>query len=195
MINREEWLKNLSVKLSPIFNNHGYKVPDNIKVSCGFPSKGINSNVIGECWDITASKDKIIEIFITPKIDDQFEVASILIHEMCHAIISDPKVKHGKFFKEMATKVGLEGKMKTTYAGEELKTKLNNILSTMEKYPHGKLQSPTKLIKVRKKTIFEIKCNCGYSIKIKKQFLEMGLPTCICNSKMELDPNEDTSGE
>ena len=186
-MNREEWLHALCGKFNELFKGIGYEIPPNIKISCGFPSKGVRSKSIGECWDNDCSDGKFSEIFISPKLDEPLVVASTLVHEIIHATIG-VKEKHNKVFKDMALKIGLEGKMTATVAGEGLKDKLTKILSEMDKYPHSKL-NPRIIKTTSKKNSYKIFCVCGYIVRTSPKWIARGVPTCFCGKAMELEGN------
>ena len=70
---REAWLTAGVNALRPHFKGagadkpgkrgeHGYTVPDNLRATCGWPSKGAlarKNQRIGECWSDSASKGKM----------------------------------------------------------------------------------------------------------------------------------------
>src|SRR5689334_22973025 len=88
---REAWLHGVIDAMTPIFAKHGASVPNNIRVSCGFPSvrglNGIRNQRMGECWAETASKDGSIEMFINPTLADPMRIAGVLAHELIHGIV------------------------------------------------------------------------------------------------------------
>lgn len=187
-MNREEWLNTMLKKLYPHFEDKGYKVPPNIRVSVGFPSKGIKSKVIGECWPMEASNDSQYEIFIHPNQDNAVKVAGILIHEMIHTIM-EKDVKHGPEFKDCALKVGLCGKMKATEETPELQDKLENLIKEVGPYPHSKLNfSKKEESEPSKNGPIKAICTdetCGYHVRVPKKWIEMGFPTCPCGKEMQ----------
>ncbi len=203
MINRETWLykrplqkiivNNLLLKLHPLFEEQGYHVPTNIKVSVGFPSKGVKSKVIGECWPMESSDGNFFEIFIHPNQSEATRVTGILIHEILHTIVGHPEGEnaHGPTFKKAALKMGLEGKMKATTESPELVGKIQNILKEFtEPYPHSKLNLTLK-VKDSKPTTSVVKLTCnkdGYIVRTSKKWLEsLGYPTCPCGEVMDDD--------
>jgi len=74
--------------------------------------------VIGQCWSTQSSSAGVNEIFISPKLADPVEVLDTLTHELVHAV-DNCKHKHGKEFKAIAKKIGLEGKMREASAGAQ----------------------------------------------------------------------------
>jgi hypothetical protein len=192
-MNRETWLNIMLKKLHPYFKDCGYLVPDNIRISVGFPSKGIKSKTIGECWDMECSHDKQFEIFIHPNQDDAIKVTGILIHEICHTI-AGIEAKHGPEFKELASKVGLVGKMKATEESPELILVIQNLLKEMaEPYPHQKLTPRAKPESPKNTSVIKLSCpKDGYIVRTSKKWVEkLGYPTCPCGEDLgegESDP-------
>lgn len=63
---REQWLNAAIVDLTKLFKD---KVPQNVKVSCGFPSRqalGARRQRVGECWSDKASEGKVIRDLYQP---------------------------------------------------------------------------------------------------------------------------------
>lgn len=138
---REEWLNGCIDALKPLFAMHGATIPDNIKVSCGFPfgRRGITSlNAIGQAWPAALSTGDQIELFISPVLDDGARVADVLAHECVHAAVGNDK-GHGPVFKALAEAIGLTGKMTATVAGDAFKHWFNATGIGLGKYPHHKL--------------------------------------------------------
>ena len=86
-VTREDWLNNAVIELRPIFKSVGFPLPDNIRVTCGFPSRHARSlnRAIGEHWSAKASDDNTHEILISPVEDSPIEVFGILVHELSHS--------------------------------------------------------------------------------------------------------------
>lgn len=189
---REQWLNAGITALRPLFIDAGYTVPDNVRVTCGFPSKGAlpgkkGSYSMGQCWSDTSSDGKMFEIFISPLDSDPTTVLGTLTHELVHATVG-LAAKHGKPFKRCALAVGLEGKMRSTHSGEALQIKLKDISATLGAYPHDSLKSAKMTDGTKKQTTRLKKCECpecGYTVRVTAKWLDMGAPLC---------PNE-TCGE
>jgi hypothetical protein len=182
-MNRETWLEELVVRLKPLFKEQNIDLPENIRISCGWPSKKAIAKIrsLGQCWDTKSSKSgKNIEIFISPYIEDKIRVADVTIHELIHAC---GNWNHRKEFKRIARAIGLTGPANSTEAGDELKARLVKILEGMEEYPHSSLdgiiihKQPTRMHKV-------VCLKCGYTIRISEKWIEKGLPRCICSEDM-----------
>lgn len=181
-MNREQWLQTAVDKLTPIFRDAGFTVPE-LRVSCGFPSKGglaTKKRVIGECWDGLCAEDGKPQLFISPMLaapETPGGVLATLVHEMVHATIGC-KAKHGPKFKAAMKKLGLEGKPTATVAGTELLAKLAALVTELGPYPHSEL----KMVKERKvQTTRMHKCSCpecDYTIRLAKKWIEVGIPVC-----------------
>jgi hypothetical protein len=66
---RQEWLEAATVELRTLFADKGHEVPENVRISIGWP-KGGKANTIGQCWYAEGSSDKHNEIFISPVLKD-----------------------------------------------------------------------------------------------------------------------------
>jgi len=155
---REEWLTEAVLILdaqvfAPVMDG---VIPDlPYRVSCSFPGgPGKKKGVVGQCWNPSASGDGTTEIFISPVEDNPIEVLDTLTHENVHRIVG---CKHGHKapFKRLALKVGLEGKMTSTHAGEALREKLAELAEELGTYPHakvtpgeGKKKQSTRMLKI-----------------------------------------------
>lgn len=173
--NREEWLRDLVDALRDRYND---ELPEHVHVSVGFTSKGARSKRVGECWAGVASSDSAPHVFIHPGISDSVEVAAIVMHELVHAC--RPEAKHGPQFKQMATGLGLTGKMTATVASEDLKADLAKVCEELGPYPQPKLRSGHSS-NGPKQTTRMLKCECpecGYIVRTTAKWLEVGLPLC-----------------
>ena len=191
ILNRESWLNIITENhIKPHFQAKGYTIPENVRLSCSFTSrgafkkKGQKTTRIGECWSAKASADNHAEIFISPTISDSLRVLDILAHEMVHAC--HPGDGHGKLFKRTATAIGLEGKMTATVAGESFKQWATPVIDRIGVYPHADL-IPANAIK--KQTTRMLKCvcdQCGYTVRVAGKWLaDMGAPHCPDHGEMQ----------
>ena len=174
---RESWLNTLVSELRPMYQG---ELPETIHVSTGFSSKGARSKTIGECWSPKASADGAPQIFVHPKISDSVEVASVVVHELVHA--ARPDAKHGAQFKQLATTLGLEGKMTATHAGDSLVATLKAIVDKIGPYPHPALfGQPTE--RKQSTRMIKVECGeCGYTVRTTQKWIDVGLPTCPCTA-------------
>tara|TARA_R110000787_G_scaffold200016_1_gene311074 strand:+ start:206 stop:829 length:624 start_codon:yes stop_codon:yes gene_type:complete len=143
----EVWLNKLSARLNPLFEKGGNTIPTDVKLHCGWTSKGAGRSakhqVLGECFSRSCSAKGVNEIFISPVRADSLRVADVLVHELCHAI-DDCQDGHGSKFRSIATGVGLTGKMTATVASPELEEKLKAIIADIGEYPQSELTAPEK---------------------------------------------------
>ena len=184
---RESWLQAAVTALRAMFAANNFVVP-NCQVSCGFTSTGVRSGHIGQCWSKKSAANEINQIFISPTLSSAFEVIDTLTHELVHAV-DDCQHKHGKEFKKIALKMGLQGPMRSAGAGPELKAKLNALLEQLGPYPHGHLKvSMQKAPRVNRP---RARCaQCGYQVPMLKKFLSYGPPLCP-KHKTDMEPLDD----
>jgi len=177
---REEWLNAGLDALRPWFEEKAMvSIPLDTRVSVGFPGGGSARKRIGECWARRMSKDNVNEIFINPTLSDPVQMLDVLAHEAIHAV-DDCVHGHKKPFRKIAKAVGLEGKMTSTHAGEELKRELERIVGVLPGLSHGALdlsgrkKQPTRLVK--------LECdNCGMLLRTTQKWIEQtGEPNCAC---------------
>jgi hypothetical protein len=186
---REEWLVAAVDAMRPLFKSHEYVIPA-LRVTCGWPSSRALSRkkrCLGECWSKESSTDKKPQIFISPYLDEAASdtgVLATLVHEVVHAVVGN-KEGHNKVFGKCARAVGLEGKLTSTNAGEELVSAMEDWSKSLGEYPHARLdllKRPTK-----KQTTRMVKCECGtcgYTVRTSRKWLEeTGAPICPCNKK------------
>ena len=185
---REAWLARLTDRLRPHFLAAGYTIPDNVRVACGWPSRGglaLKRRVGGQCWSAKVSGDGTFEIFISPTIDDRMDVASILAHELVHATVGI-QAGHGPVFKQCATAIGLEGPMRSTVASEAFKRAVQPMLNRMGDYGHASLGGDAQVAGAPKKQaarLLKVVCRhrgdeCGYTVRITRKWLDAGAPIC-----------------
>jgi hypothetical protein len=141
-VTREEWLLRCVAALRPDFERIDFCLPEKIRASCSWPSKSAlaqKKKRIGEAWSAECSGDETFETFISPVLKDPLEVAATLVHELCHCTAGLDQGHNGRF-RECAKKIGLEGKMTETVAGEALKVRLQEIVDEIGPYPHAELR-------------------------------------------------------
>jgi len=188
---REQWLLLCVEKLRPLFAAQGATIPDTVRVTCGFPSKGALSakkRTIGQCWSPTASQAGNTEILISPTIADTLEVAGVLAHELVHAIVGIP-AGHKAPFRKLALAIGLAGKMTATVPGDGFKAWFAQ--AKLPQYPHAILD----MTQIKKQSTRMLKAFCPhcaaedqkYIVRLSASTAEIGLPICpIHNEPLEL---------
>jgi hypothetical protein len=195
---REEWLNKMTDKLRNDFIEAGGELPENIRVTCGWPSQGAKAKKkrrIGECWGDDRSGDGHFEIFISPLLDDKVEVAAVLIHELTHAAVGI-EAGHKAAFRKVATAMGLEGKMTATTPSKALEEHLTLVTAEVGPYPHAKLSFSRK--KVQGTRMIKVQCpdpGCGYILRTTQKWIDIGLPTCCCGKEMEAEVKEEEDDE
>lgn len=138
---REEWMAVAVDRMRPLFALHGATIPNNVKVSCGFPfgRRGITSlNAIGQAWPAALSTGDHIELFVSPVLDDGARVADVLAHECVHAAVGNQH-GHGPVFRKLAEAIGLTGHMTATVAGDGFKAWWSATGIGLGVYPHDRL--------------------------------------------------------
>jgi hypothetical protein len=184
---REDYLVEYIDLLRPLFWDRNIILPDNLRVSCGWPrAHGRQGSLaIGQCFARQASRDTTSEIFISPVLDDAVDVGAVLVHELIHAW-DDCRHGHRGPFRKAALAVGLQGKMRATTAGPELKERLNALCSHLGPYPHAKLDS-SQVAGKQKTRLMKVVCDrngCNYCFWTTRFHLDRGTPTCVCGSRM-----------
>lgn len=188
---REEWLNQLLNFVKSDFAKAGYKLPNNIRVSVGFPSKRATANYgrrIGEVHSMQNSDDQHYEVYLSPTIkganDNATSIAyaSVLIHECCHIAVGLDQ-RHNRVFGKCARTMLLEGKNSATVASSAMKERLHYVFSRIGLIPHHALHVVTT--KRDKCRLVKVACSCGYTIRTTRLWVSVGLPTCACGKKMQ----------
>jgi hypothetical protein len=199
---REQYLLAAVDSLRPLFTRAGATIPA-VHVSTGWPSSRGTSQkrkALGECWDKSASADKVAQVFISPWLSDCLNarppgndgmgVLPVLVHELVHVVIGN-EAGHGPKFRKLALAVGLEGKMTSTIAGEKLIGELKALMPALGDYPHAKLDLLKRPTKKQGTRMIKCVCPCGYTVRTTKKWLERGTPTCPCGEDMVAEATEE----
>jgi hypothetical protein len=178
-MNRESYIGALATELRPLFHSNGATFPELIRYTCGWPSRGAGSRrkTLGQCFDASASKDGHFEIIIGMSLDDPMEVAHVLAHELCHAVVG---TKHGHKgpFRKLALAIGLEGKMTSTMPGESFTRFTQPLLDRLGPYPHAELDYSS--VKKQATRMIKATCReCEYTARLTRKWLDAGGPP-IC---------------
>lgn len=184
---RELWLYCVADVLYPSFGELGYTNRPSIRIGVGYPSTGARGKAVGQCYDSPASKDRVHEIIISPKLDDSIEVAGVVAHELCHAYLQsyfpEENCGHGKKFKKLATGLGLTGKMRSTVPGDAFKRFLQPVLAIIGDYPHGALGYERRVIigspKPQAARLKKVYCrSCNYTMRVTQKWIDTAIPKC-----------------
>jgi len=184
---REDWLMRAIGLLRPDFDRIDARLPEKIRVSCGFPSKSALANKarrIGECWGVESSEDKSFQVFVSPLLKESVEVTATLVHELVHTAVGI-ECKHRGRFPKVAKAIGLEGKMTATVAGDALKVRLKRLIEQLGEYPHARLVASSRP-KTQTTRMLKVACKeCGCVVRMTRKWLDdAGLPTCGCGGEM-----------
>lgn len=184
-MNREEWLNEAVKALAPTFKQRtGLGLPD-VHVSVGFPSRGGTSTkkrVIGQCWP---TQEHGAQIFISPMLEDSFDVLATLVHELVHAL--HPDSGHRGDFVTTSKSMGLVKPWTATSAGEDLEPVLTRLIEDLGEFPHRKIEPGTPKLKPQTTRQRKTECpECGYVARITRKWLDIGVPTCPCGTEMEI---------
>lgn len=175
---REQWLNRFAAAAKPMFKAIGHPIPQNVRLSVGFTSKGSKGKRIGECWSAVSSKDNTFEIFVTPMLADSERVAGVITHELIHAAVGLDK-KHGKVFKKAALALGLEGKMTATTEGPDWNKWARPILKSIGKIPHAELQCVPRAASESQNRHIKCECGCGIVFRMARTTID-GLEVIRC---------------
>lgn len=187
---REAWLAQAVELCRPLFKGQA-ELPKTIHAICSFPLK--SPKAIGMHLSAKWTQKQGCYVLLSPVEADPVEVLDTLIHELCHAAISatdDVMRGHSKEFKLLARAMGLEGPIRATHAGPELKAKLQKISKDLGPYPHAKivLQAEPKKEGSKNSVRLVSPVDEKYSVWITpKQLEEHGAPSCpISGKEMEV---------
>lgn len=198
-LTREKWLVTASEAILPRLQAAGAGPTPRYRVSVGWPLGVRPKNTgpvkrVGECFCSSCSKDGTHEIFISPFLDEaggRQGVLATLLHELVHAFVGI-KARHGRDFKAVAVKVGLEGKMTATAAGPELLLWLDDLAKALGPYPHASLGLGGERLRPKQGTrMIKVVCPaCRYQVRTTQKWLDVGLPTCPCGQEMNTEDRE-----
>jgi len=189
---RAEWLERANVALRRLFADKGYKVPEKVRISLGWPSTRKGGR-IGECWFPPSSADGHAEIFISPEIgvparaNEQRKIkATILIlatlaHELVHAT-QGAEAQHGPVFKRCAVAIGLTGKMTATSPSAAFNEWAMPLIEEIGIFPAGGLTAGTGTAERKKQStrLLKVGCTCcGYTARVTNKWIcDAGTPVC-----------------
>jgi hypothetical protein len=182
---REQWLNNLAQRMAPLYASLGAGLPKRVRIAIGFTSTGRKFNRLGECWDNQCSADGHFEIFIRPDLAESadtmpMQIAAILAHELTHAAVGIA-AKLGRAFAKVAKGLGLTGKMRSTVRGPEFEQAIAPLLLAVGPLPHGRLNAGGLSTRPKKQDSRYLKATCeecGYTVRVIRKWLEIGLPKC-----------------
>jgi len=193
---REEWLRAATNELRAYFEMFGHVIPDNIRFAIAFTSGG-KRGMEGECWHPHTSADKHFEIIIKADKADPLEILGILTRELIHTLLPST-VKYGRQFRDIALRIGLEGKMTQATPAPPLQERLKTIAATLGPIPHATLDFITGTGRKKKQGVRMLKAECGaacgYTVRIIPKWANAGLPICpidAAHGLLRCDPPDD----
>jgi hypothetical protein len=144
-VNREAWLTAAARALRPHFRRAGFVVPQNVRLSVGWPSSGgtakrVGDRVVAESWNATVSKDGTHEIFISPAEDNPVEIMGHIAHEFLHLCLFPYGTEHKEVYREAMKRAGLIGRPQAARPGKELNEAIVGIVARMKPYPHAAIK-------------------------------------------------------
>lgn len=181
---REEWLLAAVDELRPTFAAAGEAIPDKVRVSVGWPGgRGPKRHVVGQCWMPAAVSDGVATIFVSPVHETPLTAIETLAHELVHACGHSG---HRGGFARLAAKVGMVAPFKQAPAGPDLKERLHAVAEGLGPFDHGRITPGAGRV-AQGTRMLKVACpDCGYVVRTTQKWLDIGLPTCVCGTEMEL---------
>lgn len=200
-LSREAWLASFVSIMRPRLSALGFILPDDVRVSIGWPSKGGTSRSrrrLYDLWPAETSRDHATELFISPLLHEPIDILTTTVAGLGVACVG---VNDKEGFKRYMKTIGLSGKPAEPVCGDELRFFLEKKLEELGEFP-GAAIDPEALLKdaVEKKPgsrMLKVECKapeCGYTLRTTKQWVLRGLPTCCCGSEM-VGPLIDADGD
>lgn len=176
-LERQMWIEKAVVHFRQHFQECGWTIPNNVRVSIGIP-KGMHGSkkAIGQCWPDTVSFDGHYEIFSSPELSKEVDVLETIAHELIHATVG-MAAGHKGLFKLCALDVGFVGPMASTPSGPKMTDAIKRIINSIGYYPAGKIDISQR----KKKATYLLKCecpSCGYTVRTTARWLAEGDPIC-----------------
>jgi len=188
---KEAWLATaLDRYVRPHFEKAGLTIPEHVRVSTGWPSRGAlaaKSRTIGQAWSNSCSADGVHEIIISVYLDDPIKILGVLIHEAIHVTVG-VEAGHGRPFVDAMKATGLTGKPTATDESDELKATLAKWVDKLGPYPHAKLDA-TKNLKKQSTRLLKLECECGCKVRVTQKWIDEYGPEwdCPCGGTLEAE--------
>lgn len=105
---------------------------------------------------------------------DSCRVADVLLHEMIHTLARFHG--HSGAFKQIATTMGLEGRMTATTASEDLRLRIwDGVVSRLGRYPHAKVHLTPRGQRGKGSRLIKCTCpGCGFNMRTTRKWLNAG---------------------
>ncbi len=188
----EAWLRAAVDGLRPDFEGVGKTLPAKLRGNFGFTAHGSKkTGISGQYYDGGASTDKIPKLIIRCNTDDPVAILEAVAHQCCHAAVGVQE-GHGKAFREVALRIGLEPPMRTSKAGKRLSERLHALAAELGPFPNARLNFETTGADGKEKRVadrpkkqdarmLKAEClvsGCGYCVRTTAKWLRIGLPLC-----------------
>jgi hypothetical protein len=188
----QAWLRAAVDGLRPDFEAIGKTLPAAMRCNFGFTSHGSKkTGITGQYYDGGASTDTIPKLIIRCNTDDPAAILEAVVHQCVHAVVGVEE-GHGKAFREVALRIGLEPPMRTTKAGKRLRDRLHALAEELGPFPTGRLNFETTGADGKEKRVadqpktqenrqLKVEClveGCGYCARAAAKWLRIGLPLC-----------------
>jgi hypothetical protein len=190
-LTRDQWLNGFIEEARKVFLHNGKPLPPNVRAAICPPHRA-KQRYVGLCWSDAVSEDNGREIWVTAGVTDPVRVAGILVHELCHAALPH-KVKHGRAFRELATSLGLEGRMTSTTEGALFRLLWAGVLERLGPLPAARFTAGFAVdFRVQKTPrMTNVACpECGFVAKVRLDQMEIGRLTCPEHGVRLLRPRE-----
>ena len=140
-----------------------------MKLSCGFPARqGKRGKVSASLIPPTNSEEFNAEVFVTPEIDTEEEVARAVLPLLVAVVTGD--YKQGATYRNAIRTLNLHG--------QTLPTWVDGILRELPHYPHASVTLPE--VKKQSTRLIKVHCApCGYIARVSRSTLNTyGAPVC-----------------
>ncbi len=182
---RELWVSAIVDSMRPEFARRGYPLPEKVRATIAFTSKGWRGKRRGECWSPDMSGDGATEVMVCLREKDAIHIGNILTHELVHAAQfleaknEGKKVKNGhdRRFKKIADAMDITVG-KGTHALGDPKGAWGEwaipLIEAAGPMPHSAIAE--HVAKEKKQTTRMLKCecpDCGAIWRTSKKVLEV----------------------
>lgn len=165
---------------------------DTVALAWSLPKSSVHKT-LGECHHqaLEGSEREYQAITVSPTIwASEVEVLRTLTHEMIHA--ARPDAKHGRGFKELAIRAGLEG-TKFTPAGPRFLAWVEQARPTLPDFPAGALtfakgQKPGSRLRL-------YECCCEKPVKVRVASDTFDATCNVCESPFKLKNGDEGGGD
>jgi hypothetical protein len=188
----QAWLRAAFDALRPDFEAIGKTLPATVRPYFGFTAHGSKkTGITGQYYDGGASTDTIPKLIIRCNTDDPAAILEAVVHQCVHAVVGVQE-GHGKAFREVALRIGLEPPMRTSKAGKRLSDRLHVLSAELGPFPNSRLNFETTGADGKEKRVadqpkkqenrqLKVEClvqGCGYCARAAAKWLRIGLPLC-----------------